>query len=327
MGHSLTQISLHSQDVTLCCCIREGRDSPHLNSANVDIYAWTFLLLLLPMGRIRYFCQPVSDTYLARQWSSPWRCTSHSPGWKSKLQFWIWISVLSGTHGMRWAGLSKLCLGSSVVTLLPACHMNPSKILSPEGLGSHSCPLPDNYGIASCRRTESTTHFATAHENVPRYRYIQIRDREMVVFLIIFLPIPSEYANIWLLVLTAGAAHSNTFPTTVMPYICLFSGEKIHPGPFLPTSKWWIPSPQPHFFTRHLTFLLLVNPILKISINHTHLLAITVPCFCPPALPRLLLAFFIILAKFGDSICFWTRSEDSYMEFPSVLSDLWGSLP
>lgn len=81
------------------------------------------------------------------------------------------------------AGLSKLCLGSSIVTLLPACHMNPSKRLSPEGLGSHSCPLPDNSSTGSCRRTESTSLFAIAHENVPRYRYIQIRVREREMWL------------------------------------------------------------------------------------------------------------------------------------------------
>lgn len=154
--------------VTLCCCIREGRDSPHPTSANADIYARAFLLLSLPVGRTRYFCQPVSDTYLARQWSSPWRCTSHSPGWKSTLQFWIRTSVLSDTHGMRWAGLSKLCLGNSIVTLLPACHMNPSKALSPEGLGSYSCPLPDNSGTMSCRRTESMTRFAVNFWECPQ---------------------------------------------------------------------------------------------------------------------------------------------------------------
>lgn len=111
------------------------------------------------------------------------------PGWKSTLQFWIWTSVLSDTHGRRWAGLSKLCLGSSIVTLLPACHMNPSKTLSPEGLGSHSRPLPDNSGTVSCRRTECTTQFAIAHENVPRFRHIQIRER-WLSFCLFFCPSP-----------------------------------------------------------------------------------------------------------------------------------------
>lgn len=97
--------------------------------------------------------------------------------------------VLSDTHGMRWAVLSKLCLGSSIVTLLPGCHMNPSKTLSPEGPGSHSCPLPDNSGTVSCRRTENMPQFAIAHENLPRYRYIQIRER-WFSFWLFFCPSP-----------------------------------------------------------------------------------------------------------------------------------------
>ena len=74
-----------------------------------------------------------------------------------------------------------------------------------------------------------------------------------------------------------------------MPYICLFSGERIHPGPSLPTSKW-IPSPQPHFFTRHLAPLLLAAPILKISVDHTPL-SYHSPLFLPISLARVATGF------------------------------------
>lgn len=71
--------------------------------------------------------------------------------------------------------------------------------------------------------------------------------------------------------LTTGTTHSYTLPTTVLSYICLFSGDRTHPGPFLPTFKWILP-PQPYFFPWHLTSLHLAAAILKTSvITHTPL--------------------------------------------------------
>lgn len=106
--------------VTLSCWIREGKDSPYPNSASADIYTWAFLLLSLPMGRTRYFCQPVSDTYLARQWSSPWRCTFHSPGWKSTLLVWIWTLFCQTPMGWDELCWANCALGAQ----LSLCYLD-----------------------------------------------------------------------------------------------------------------------------------------------------------------------------------------------------------
>lgn len=138
--------------------------------------------------------------------------------------------------------------------------------------------------------------------------YMDIYRERWFAFWFIFLPIPSEYANIWLLVFDNGSC-----PLKHIFYNC----DALHlPGPFLPTSKW-ILSPQPHFFTKHWTPLLLAAPILRTSVDHTHL---SVLYFCPSALSRLLLAFFILHAMLGGSTLFWLGGEDSYRDFLSVLS-------
>lgn len=94
-----------------------------------------------------------------------------------------------------------------------------------------------------------------------------------------------------------------------MPYICLFSGDRIHPGPFLPTSISSAP-----FLYQTLNSLAPCSSHFKGQCRP--LSATTVLYFCPSALPSLVLVFFILQAMLGGSILFWLGSEDSYRDFP-----------
>lgn len=132
--------------------------------------------------------------------------------------------------------------------------------------------LAGKSSIVSIRRTEIMSQQAVNIRKSPYIDTYIYLEREMTFWFFFFsCPSPVNMPTHDYQCLTTGTAHSYTLPTTVLSYICLFSGDRTHPGPFLPTFKWILP-PQPYFFPWHLTSLHLAAAILKTSvITHTPL--------------------------------------------------------
>lgn len=63
--------------VTLCCCIREGGGFTSPKFCQYRHLCVSFLAAVIASGENQILL-PACFSHLARQWSSPWRCTSHS---------------------------------------------------------------------------------------------------------------------------------------------------------------------------------------------------------------------------------------------------------
>lgn len=149
--------------------------------------------------------------------------------------------------------------------------------------------------------------------NIDTYGYLERDGLLSLFFFFLFLPIPSEYANTWLLVFDNGSC-----PLKHISYNC----DALH----LPVL--WRENSSRTFSSYFQMNLISSAPFLYQTLNSlapcsSHfkgqcrpLSAPTVLYFCPSALPSLALVFFILQAMLGGSILFWLGSEDSYREFP-----------